>query len=44
MSPEVLQSNGYDWKSDVWSLGCVVYELAMLTSPFKGPEDVKMSL
>jgi len=44
MSPEVLQSNGYDWKSDVWSLGCVIYELAMLTSPFKGPADVKMSL
>eukprot|EP00743_Colponemidia_sp_Colp-15_P008010 GILK01008675.1.p1 GENE.GILK01008675.1~~GILK01008675.1.p1 ORF type:complete len:735 (+),score=154.97 GILK01008675.1:110-2314(+) len=42
MSPEVLNGNGYDWKSDVWSLGCVVYELANLRSPFKS--DGNMSL
>lgn len=35
MSPEVLRGGGYSWSSDVWSLGCVLYELAMLRSPFK---------
>ena len=27
MSPEVLDGRGYEWKSDVWSLGCLLYEL-----------------
>jgi serine/threonine protein kinase len=27
MSPEVLNGQGYDWKSDIWSLGCIAYEL-----------------
>ena len=35
-SPEVWKDKPYDLKSDIWSLGCVFYELIMLTTPFKG--------
>ncbi len=35
VSPEVVRGAGYDWKSDVWSLGCLLYELACLHSPFE---------
>ena len=34
MSPEVLKQDGYNFKSDVWSLGCIFYELLMLNRPF----------
>ncbi|KAJ9095616.1 hypothetical protein QFC21_005487 [Naganishia friedmannii] len=34
MPPEILQENRYDTKSDIWSLGCMIYELCNLQSPF----------
>lgn len=33
-SPEIWKGQAYDYRSDIWSLGCVVYELAMLKPPF----------
>ncbi|XP_030605996.1 serine/threonine-protein kinase Nek11 isoform X2 [Archocentrus centrarchus] len=37
MSPEVLNHQGYDCKSDIWALGCLLYEMCCLTHAFQGP-------
>ncbi|XP_078520002.1 serine/threonine-protein kinase Nek11 [Lissotriton helveticus] len=36
MSPEALNHQGYDSKSDIWSLGCILYEICCLTHAFSG--------
>ena len=36
LAPEVCTGNGYDMKADVWSLGCVLYELCTWRRPFEG--------
>jgi NIMA (never in mitosis gene a)-related kinase len=39
-SPEVWQDKPYDNKSDIWSLGAVLYELVALNPPFTA-KDMK---
>ncbi|XP_071490539.1 uncharacterized protein [Diadema antillarum] len=36
MSPEVLKHEGYNSKSDVWSIACILYELCALQHAFEG--------
>jgi NIMA (never in mitosis gene a)-related kinase len=36
LSPEVCLGQKYDNKSDMWMLGCILYELCALRRPFEG--------
>nr|ANM86797.1 Nek1 [Stygiella incarcerata] len=36
LSPEIVEDKPYHRKSDVWSLGCVLYEMATLKHAFDG--------
>ncbi|KAJ4462625.1 putative Serine/threonine-protein kinase Nek1 [Paratrimastix pyriformis] len=36
LSPEICEDKPYNEKSDVWSLGCVLYEMATQKHPFDG--------
>jgi NIMA (never in mitosis gene a)-related kinase 1/4/5 len=36
LSPEVCLGQRYDHKSDMWMLGCILYELCTLRRPFEG--------
>lgn len=34
LSPEVCQEKPYTWPSDMWAMGCILYELCALRVPF----------
>jgi NIMA (never in mitosis gene a)-related kinase len=37
-SPEVWNNSPYDCKSDIWSLGCILYEMLTLNPPFNADD------
>ncbi|CAJ1334300.1 unnamed protein product [Effrenium voratum] len=37
LSPEVCEEEPYAWPSDIWAMGCILYELCALKVPFEGP-------
>lgn len=42
MSPEVLMDNPYSPVCDMWSLGCVLYELCSLQPPFRAKTHLQL--
>ncbi|XP_073515687.1 serine/threonine-protein kinase Nek11-like isoform X1 [Phyllobates terribilis] len=42
MSPELFSNTGYNTKCDIWSLGCVLYEICSLTRAFECPRWIKL--
>jgi len=36
LSPEICSGSKYNLKTDIWMLGCVLYELCSLKKPFNG--------
>ncbi len=34
LSPEICNGNKYNFKTDIWMLGCVLYELCTQKKPF----------
>ena len=36
LSPELIKQIPYDFKVDIWSVGCSIYHLACMEPPFQG--------
>ncbi len=42
-SPELCEGKDYNDRSDVWALGCLIYQLAALEPPFNASNPVALA-
>uniref|UniRef100_K3WG65 non-specific serine/threonine protein kinase n=1 Tax=Globisporangium ultimum (strain ATCC 200006 / CBS 805.95 / DAOM BR144) TaxID=431595 RepID=K3WG65_GLOUD len=43
MSPEMVNEMTYDERSDIWALGCLLYEMATLAPPFDATNQLALA-
>ena len=43
MSPEQISEQKYNHKSDIWSAGCVLYEIISLRAPFEATNQIELA-
>jgi NIMA (never in mitosis gene a)-related kinase 2 len=43
MSPEQVRNGKYNEKSDIWSTGCLIYEIAALRRPFEASNHLALA-
>jgi len=41
--PEIVSNRAYSEKADIWSFGCVIYELMKLKPPFTGTNPLMLA-
>lgn len=44
MSPEQINDQKYNEKSDIWSTGCIIYEVAALRAPFEATTHYQLAM
>lgn len=43
MSPEIINGRAYNAKSDIWALGCVIYEMCAFDPPFQARDQLDLN-
>lgn len=44
LSPEIVENKPYNFKSDIWSLGVLLYEMCSLGPPFNGRSITELAM